>query len=243
MIAWFLWASAATSDPAAVAVQLEEAAFTAIEQKDWCTAMNLFIEADAASPTVEYIYNAARAAENGGDLVKALALYQGLVGTARAKDAKPRVNALQKRLKTEPGAPCPSPQPKVVEPDPPPPPPDVPPAPPPPAPVVEPGPSGSAIGGLVLMASGVVVTGAGVGAAVFGIVPLQRFDTAQLALRKAADGGEVDPETLAGLQAEQAQARQQWEGFGRPLLIAGIVGVGVGVAAIASGGALWALSE
>jgi hypothetical protein len=241
VVLFAMWLSAqAAPDAATVAKALEEKAFAAIERKDWCEATFLFEEANAASPTADYLFNAARAAENAEDIPRALMLYKLATGGTRAKEAKQKLSVLEKRSGSTKA--CVAPAPPVEEPPPPPPPPEVVVVAPPP--VQQPGPSVGTVAGIILVPTGsLLVVGGGI-AAVLGAMPLLRFSDAQSALDKAAANGVTDPDELAALQQKQGIERAAWEGpLGRPLLIGGVIGVGVGVAVVATGIALWVAAE
>ena len=58
----------------------EEKAFKAADAKDWCQATYHFLKAHESAPTVEYIYNAAMAADSAGDRRWAIHLFVSLIG-------------------------------------------------------------------------------------------------------------------------------------------------------------------
>ena len=58
----------------------EEDAFKAAEAGEWCDATFHFLKAHESAPTVEYIYNAAMAADSAGDRRWAIHLFVSLIG-------------------------------------------------------------------------------------------------------------------------------------------------------------------
>ena len=62
------------------ATSSEESAFKAAEAGKWCDATFHFLKAHEAAPTVEYIYNAAMAADSAGDRRWAIHLFVSLIG-------------------------------------------------------------------------------------------------------------------------------------------------------------------
>jgi hypothetical protein len=58
----------------------EESAFKAAEAGQWCDATFHFLKAHESAPTVEYIYNAAMAADSAGDRRWAIHLFVSLIG-------------------------------------------------------------------------------------------------------------------------------------------------------------------
>jgi hypothetical protein len=58
----------------------EESAFKAAEAGQWCDATFHFLKAYESAPTVEYIYNAAMAADSAGDRRWAIHLFVSLIG-------------------------------------------------------------------------------------------------------------------------------------------------------------------
>ena len=71
--------AAKSSDPQKARL-FEEEAFKAADEKHWCEATFNFLKAHEAEPTVEYIYNAAMAADSAGDRRWAIHLFVSLIG-------------------------------------------------------------------------------------------------------------------------------------------------------------------
>jgi hypothetical protein len=85
------------ADAAARAKSVETAAFAAIEREHWCTAMDLFLEANGIVANADLVFNAAQAAEYAGDRSRAVQLYTELLGHAPTAARK---NASKKKIKT-----------------------------------------------------------------------------------------------------------------------------------------------
>src|SRR5688572_4469275 len=102
---------AAAPTPAELAIRAEQEAFTAIDDKQWCEALERFIEANTLAPTADLIFNAARAAELAGDRRLAVLLYTESLGAglpdARRVDVKRKLGELASLVEQDgPGTPC-----------------------------------------------------------------------------------------------------------------------------------------
>src|SRR5262245_58545414 len=72
-----LLSSSAWAGDEKAAADLEAKAFAAVDAKQWCEAVALFLAADQNAPSLDLVVDAAQAAEQGGDRAKALSLYAG----------------------------------------------------------------------------------------------------------------------------------------------------------------------
>jgi hypothetical protein len=236
-----LWLAAASSSSTATAedslgqkaARAEAAAFTAIEQKQWCEAKNLFLEADRFASSADFLLNAAMAADRGNDRGGAAALYERIAAAPgpRSGEAKKRLAALNTRMSKEgPGTPCAALATQEA-----------------PADGSTP-PSSDGLGGppmwplaIAGVSGGVLVLGGA--AAVLGLVPWLQHGSAASALREAESQRETNAKRLGQLQEDQSAARAAWESWGQVTTIAGAVGAGVGAVGVAVGIALFAVAE
>ncbi len=85
------------ADAAARAKAVETSAFAAIDREHWCTAMDLFLEANGMVANADLVFNAAQAAEYAGDRARAVQLYTELLGHAPTATRK---TASKKKIKT-----------------------------------------------------------------------------------------------------------------------------------------------
>jgi hypothetical protein len=231
----------ALSADKASAAAAEERAFVAVEEKRWCDAVFAFLEADTLAPSAALLLNAAQAAEVAGDLERTRALFvrvqQNTQGKAAKdlpkelpKDLKKRLKKLDERIQKEgPGTACvaaPPPPPVVVEA----PPPDPEPAPVVVAPAAD---DGAWIAPAAWTTAGVggVVVASGVVLAVVGALPYADHAAAREAILSAEQAGA----DASALQAQQATARESWEGYGQASVVSGVVAVGVGLVALGGG--------
>ena len=79
-------------DDLAMAAQHEEAGFAAAEAESWCEAASHFLKAYRAAPTIDYVYNAAMAADYAGDRRLALRLLVLLLGRHPDSERAQEVN-------------------------------------------------------------------------------------------------------------------------------------------------------
>lgn len=233
--------AAQPSDDAVGRAKAAEArAFEAIEGERWCDAMHHFLEANAAAPSVDLIYNAAQAADLAEDRKQALKLYVELVGAYPGSERQAEVNARIRELtgivaeKGE-GTECPALPPEEplrdTEPVP-----DPVPTEPASADVdtsAGPGVLPWAVvgGGALLMATGGVLAGV-------GTIPYFGFLDARdkiLAAEKA--GGDA-----SALQRQQTDARASWQTWGELTAWSGALALVTG-ALVTTGGLVWALSD
>jgi hypothetical protein len=98
-LAWFSPKAHAEvqADAAARAKAVEASAFAAVEREHWCTAMDLFLEANGIVANADLVFNAAQAAEYAGDRARAVQLYTELLGHAPTAARK---SASKKKIKT-----------------------------------------------------------------------------------------------------------------------------------------------
>ncbi len=218
----------------------EARAFVAIEGEQWCSAMNHFLEANAAAPSVDLIYNAAQAADLADDRAQALKLYDELVGAYPGSERQAQVNERVKELnalveKEGGGTPCPAPAEKAVSEGP-----VVEPAPPaeePPAtvPAAEPAlgvlPWSVVGGGALLMAGGAALSGV-------GAMPYFGF----LDAREKILAAELAGTDAGALQKQQRDARESWQSWGELTTWAGVITLVTG-ALVTTGGLVWALGS
>ena len=231
--------STTTPSVNADAIVLEEQAFVAIDDKQWCLAMRLFEKAHSIGPAVGLLLNAARAAEFAGDLESAvlvheqIKVFEGASKVQRTAAIK-KAGELRKQLKSSTNTNCAilevlQPPPvsasesaPLVEVEP-----DAELAPEsvrsPPADLRMIGFTSAGVGGAV------VVAGAVVGA--IGLLPWFAHEDAVARVLQA----ERDRDDATAAQADQVAAREAWNGHGRLLTIAGGIAVGVGVAAVVTG--------
>jgi len=224
--------STTTPTTAPTEVVLEEQAFAAIDDKQWCLAMRLFERAHELGPAAGLLHNAARAAELGGDLDGAVRWHEAIktfAGSTKAQRsaAIKKTAELKKQIaSTGAGTACatlevlqPPPAPVVVE----------------EAPVVEAAP-------VVVVTdqrpTGYVVAGVGgaavvAGGVVTGIGLLSWFAHADALQRVLA--AEKDKGDASAAQADQEAARAAWEGQGRLLTVVGSAVAGAGVIALVGG--------
>ena len=104
--------AAADTDPQKARL-FEEKAFKAAESKEWCEATFHFLKAHEAEPTVEYIYNAAMAADSAGDRRWAIHLFVSLIGNYPEDKRNQTINQRTQSLTREigrfgPGEMCPN---------------------------------------------------------------------------------------------------------------------------------------
>jgi hypothetical protein len=97
LLASFAAHAEADPDAEARAKSVEAAAFGAVEAEHWCTAMDLFLEANGIVASADLIFNAAQAAEYAGDRAHAVQLYTELLGHAPTAERK---SAAKKKIKT-----------------------------------------------------------------------------------------------------------------------------------------------
>lgn len=117
-LGWFspqVHAQDVQADAAARAKSVEAAAFAAIEREHWCTAMDLFLEANGIVADADLVFNAAQAAEYAGDRARAVQLYTELLGhaptTARKSASKKKIKTLTAMVeKNGAGPSCPPPE-------------------------------------------------------------------------------------------------------------------------------------
>ena len=91
----------------------EEKAFKSADEKQWCQATFHFLKAHEAEPTVEYIYNAAMAADSAGDRRWAIHLFVSLIGNYPEDKRNQTINQRTQSLTREigrfgPGEMCPN---------------------------------------------------------------------------------------------------------------------------------------
>lgn len=221
----------------------EARAFQAIEGERWCDAMQLFLKANAAAPSVDLVYNAAQAADLAKDREQALKLYQELVGaypeSERQAQVDERIRELGEVTGSEgAGSPCPTPPATTTTTA------EAPVTPPEPAPEVSPlederghAPPPDVLPWTIAGAGGLLVAGGAV-LTTLGALPFFSFLDARekiLAAEKAgADAG--------ALQEQQADARAGWESWGELTAWTGLVTV-VSGALVTTAGLVWALSS
>jgi hypothetical protein len=220
---------AAAADPVAQARAAEEKAFAAVEEKRWCDALRLFVAADELAPSIDLALNAAQAAEMGGDGARALSLYGGVLGrnpdaTQRAAVRK-RIDAVARKLETDPGVACPAPVSMAPAEQ----------APPPvdvvtvkdmvPA-VTPPPPSSRGSRFPWLAGGGAVVAVAGAVALGIGAQPYLLHEDAAAAIRAHESNGALDD--ARARQNDVANAARDWQAWGQGTAIAGAVGIAVG---------------
>lgn len=231
----------APASPGDTAVTLEEDAFEAIDEQQWCLAMRLFEAAHERGPAVGLLGNAALAAERANDLDGAVHNHTAIrdfpsASRSEKNDANKKLAALKKQIgKTGSGTACatldvlrppPAPPPVVVEA----PPVVVEEAPPPPPDRRTPGFITAGVGGVVVVAGAAALT--------YGLLPWFAFSSAAQDVRDA----EAARTDASAAQAAQTAARTDWEGHGRPFTIAGSAVVGAGVVAVV-GGLVLALTQ
>lgn len=230
-------AAQADGDAVARAKAAEARAFEAIDGERWCDALHHFLEANAAAPSVDLIYNAAQAADLAEDRKQALKLYVELVGAYPGSERQAEVNARIRELtgvvaEEGEGSACPELAPEasgsdpVVEPTPVP---------------VEPASEASVDVGAVLpwavVGGGAVVMAAGAALAGVGSIPYFNFlDAREQILAAEQAGGDA-----SALQRQQSDARASWQSWGELTTWTGVIGVVTG-ALVATGGLVWALS-
>jgi hypothetical protein len=238
LLAWSLVAAPATaqetSDPdVAESKRAEARAFAAVEEERWCDANHAFLAAHQAAPQLDLVYNAAQAADLGGDKQQAVQLYVELLGaypdSARQAEVDERIRALSKELQSGvEGVPCPPPTEAAPDAS------------------VEADPAAEALPGAAsappsvppwtVAGAGVVLLAAGTGLAAFGSLPYFGFHDARAAILEAEKGGG----DAAGLHDRQTASRESWESWGGPSVISGVALAVVG-AGIVVGGIAWAL--
>jgi len=106
-------ATAATAEDLNSAKIAEEKAFLAADEAQWCEATYQFLLAHRAAPRVEYIYNAAMAADSSGDRRWATHLFVLILGNypddQRSQNISERIQLLTQEIETSgPGESCPN---------------------------------------------------------------------------------------------------------------------------------------
>ncbi len=233
--------SPTTPSPAvSEAVALEEAAFAAVDEEQWCVAMHLFVKADQAAPALPLVENAAHAAEYAGDLERAAELLATLVeresNAAKKKARKGAAWKFKVRSKGKTSTTCPALE--VLRPPPPPEPEPEPqaepdPQTPPPSPLLPPT-LGPVVGGV-----GVVTLIAGAAVMAVGVLPYVDHQNAVAAINEA----EANKADARALQEQQAAARGAYESYGQLSVMSGGVLVGLGLTAAVAGGVLVATQQ
>jgi tetratricopeptide (TPR) repeat protein len=255
--AFMLMSAVAHAGPEAEAASAEARAFQATDEKRWCDAVALFLEADTLAPSADLLFNAAQAAGFGGDRAQAKKLFQESIARApksrTAADARKALAPLEKSMKSEgPGVSClasaPATLPTATQGDatsttPPMPtttPTPTPPTPATPLPTPTTPPAGNA--GLPVAAIATTVVGGvlllgGSAAAVVGMLPYYDHQDAAAQIR-AQEAAGAAPSSVDALQTRQAQARGAWQTWGKITAPVGVVAAGVGLVVVI-GGVVW----
>jgi hypothetical protein len=248
------------------AKRAEVEAFAAIDAKQYCDAVALFLDANRLAPAPELLFNAARAAELATDRTHAARLYDQLLMTAneatRAKVEK-RLAKLKEAIDREgTGGACAPREPAVViaataittpsvieTPPPTPPPAAV--APPataatePHAPIMIPTTTAprDSTPLFLTMTAGAVVTLAGCAVTVLGAQPWITHSNTQVQLRALEAQQAPSRELAERTYARQIEAENAWNTWGQATVVAGVTSIGSGLTVLGIGGAWIVLDE
>jgi hypothetical protein len=244
--AWVLvlaLASAGSEDAVSRSKAAEARGFALVEKEQWCDAAHAFIEANAAAPSLDLIFNAALAADYADDRQKALKLYADLIGaypgSERNAEVTARIAELTQKMGTDGvGTACTEPAPDEG------------------APIAEsksPSTTTSSTtetetkaadetGGTdvmafvpwTMLASGAVVFVVGGALAVGGVIPYFGHAQARSAILDAEQSGGDASEA----QAAQTMWRGAWETWGLASVVVGATTTVVGTLLGGAGGAL-----
>jgi hypothetical protein len=268
MIVLSLAIIAALGNDVEEAKRAEVEAFAAIDAKQYCDAVALFLDANRLAPAPELLFNAARAAELATDRTTAARLYDQLLLTAndatRAKVEK-RLAKLKETVDREgTGGACAPREPaivlaatavsaaSVIEPVAVPPPAAVEPVTPtevatetahPPIMIPTSTSPKDSTPLFLTMTAGAVVTLAGCAVTVLGAQPWVTHNNTQMQLRALEAQDAPSRELTERTYARQLEAENAWNTWGQATVIAGITSIASGLTVLTIGGAWIVLDE